>query len=344
ALLPRAGFCEEARAQAQARRHLLGRELHHGGVVGGGEAAPVPEVELEQSRPGLGVHGGQRHAQTLERANQLVEEPIEPPDLVQAVADATRQRGALLVPDPDLVLDGGHHLVAEIGDVLKDRTEHLSGRERPAPVGPARGGQAHAPAGSPGHLAERVGLRLHDEVGSSGSDAEPLVVRDGCIDGIESVITVPWRSADSNASGRSALPRIEPFTSGTPSSTNSALGGWPSRELASAGLVASSSFIETSVHSCPRPLRVVSEFFTRRSTSAIVAANRSTICPSSSSPLVNAGARSVWSPAYPSACECVEVTSRPCSSAMSSTHDATSRSTGRKDRPSRGSTSSTPRR
>ena len=38
---------------------------------------------------------------------------------------------------------------------------------------------------------------------------------------IRSVITVPWRSADSKAAGRSAFPRIDPLTSGIPRSTNS---------------------------------------------------------------------------------------------------------------------------
>ena len=39
--------------------------------------------------------------------------------------------------------------------------------------------------------------------------------------GNRSVITVPWRSADSNAAGRSALPRIDPLTSGMPRRMNS---------------------------------------------------------------------------------------------------------------------------
>src|ERR671918_1991585 len=43
---------------------------------------------------------------------------------------------------------------------------------------------------------------------------------------IRSVITVPWRTADSNAAGRSALPRMDPLTSGMPRSTNSACSGW----------------------------------------------------------------------------------------------------------------------
>src|SRR5439155_24250512 len=80
------------------------------------------------------------------------------------------------------------------------------------------------------------------------------------------------------------------------------------------------------------------------STAAMVSANFSSICRSSPSVLVYAGARTTSSPAYPSGVEWVELTSSPCSNAMSSTSVATSSSCGGKDLPSRGSTSDTPRR
>src|SRR5439155_65729 len=80
------------------------------------------------------------------------------------------------------------------------------------------------------------------------------------------------------------------------------------------------------------------------STAAMVSANFSSICRSSSSVLVYAGARTTSSPANPSGVEWVELTSNPCSNATSSTSVAASSSCGKNDLPSRGSTSDTPSR
>src|SRR4029453_6032778 len=102
ALLAGVRLRKEARPQAHRRRDLFHAELEQRGVVGRGEPATGPDVELEQARPGPGGHPRQLDAQALERRDQLVEEPTVPADLVQAVADPARRRRALLVPNPDL--------------------------------------------------------------------------------------------------------------------------------------------------------------------------------------------------------------------------------------------------
>ena len=141
-----------------------------------------------------------------------------------------------LIPDPDLVLDRRHHLVAEIGDVVHDRPEHLAGGELArGAVRPARGGQAHAPARPPGKVADRVGIGVHDQVGGAGADAEVLVVGDRRVHRVQPQDQVRHhrpmceRPIRTRGAGE-PFPRIAPFMSGIPRSTNSSPGlEWRSR-------------------------------------------------------------------------------------------------------------------
>jgi hypothetical protein len=185
ALLAGVRLREEARPQTHRRRDLFHTELEQRGIVGRREPSPRLDVELEQARSGLRVHGGYLDAETPESGDQLVEESRVPADLVQAVADPARSRRALLVPDPDLVLDRSHDLVPQPVDVVEHAPEDLARGERGGPVGPARRRQTHAPAGAPPEVVERLGVGAHDQVGRAHADPEALVVRDRRVGRIE---------------------------------------------------------------------------------------------------------------------------------------------------------------
>ena len=152
-------------------------------------------------------------------------------------------------------------------------------------VGPDGGGEADAPAGPPARASRRVSgsgctigsaapermpKRSKSAIGvSTGSRAEDEVRHHG-----------PVPQADSNASGRSAFPRIEPLTSGIADEhellargTHRAVRAGPEQGVLD--------------RPAPRP--------------GSWPRNRSTISASSPSVVTYAGARSVWSPAKPSA-------------------------------------------
>ena len=133
-------------------------------------ASPRRGSRFSSSRPGPGlrVHRGQLDPEPLERRDELVEEPLVPADLVQAVADPARQRLALRVPDPDLVLERRHHLVAEVRRRRRGRGGRPRARRtRRRAVGPARRREADAPARPPAQVAQRVGVGAHDQVGGA---------------------------------------------------------------------------------------------------------------------------------------------------------------------------------
>ena len=173
------GLREEARPQAHRRRHLLRGELREHRAVGRRQPATGREVQLEEPRPGFGVHRGELDVERLECAHQRVHEPVVAADLAQAVADPARQRLAVLVPDTNLVLDGRHHVVAERRHVVEDRSVHLPGGEiARAPVGPRRRREADPPPEPPREVADRLDVRGHEQVGRAGADPEALVVGD----------------------------------------------------------------------------------------------------------------------------------------------------------------------
>jgi hypothetical protein len=111
---------------AQRCGQPLDPELQEGGVIGGREPSPRAEVELQQARARLGMDGRELDPEPVHGANELVEEAIVAADLVQAVADTGRRRVSLGIPDPDLILDRGHHLVAQIFRVGEDPPEDLA--------------------------------------------------------------------------------------------------------------------------------------------------------------------------------------------------------------------------
>ena len=133
------------------------------------------------------------------------------------------------IPEPDLVLERGHHVVPETRDALDGRAEDLSCRELArGAVGPARRGQADAPARTPGELPDRVGVGMHDQVRRAGADPEPLVVGDRRVDRVQTEDQVGHHRPVAQALTR--MPPAEApclgwnrSTSGIPSSTNSSL-------------------------------------------------------------------------------------------------------------------------
>ena len=180
-----------------------------------------------------------------------------------------------------------------------------AGRARTAsrPASSASRGRRASRAAS-ASVAQRVRVRVHDQVrgarcGSRTARSRRSACRPGRARAAGPSSPSRRRTADSNASGRSALPRIEPLTSGIPSSTNSSLIGLdPSR----------------------RGQQSVLDRRARRR--AIV--RREALAPSRRAPRPcsrTPGASSVWSPAKPSACGWVDVTRSPCSNAVSSTSD-----------------------
>ena len=91
--------------QAHRRGEFLDGELHERGVVGGAQAGRCPRFSSSKPGPGLGVHGRQLDPQLLQRRHERGDEPLEPSDLRQAVADAAGHRLPVGIPQPDLVLD-----------------------------------------------------------------------------------------------------------------------------------------------------------------------------------------------------------------------------------------------
>src|SRR5437870_3484151 len=269
------------------------------------------------------MDGGQLDPEPFDGTDELVDEAVITSDLAQAVADAARCRALLSIPDQDLVLDRSQHLVAELLDIGEDTPEDLSRREVAGrSVGPAGRGETDTPTRSPRQIPEGVDLRVNDQVGGPRADPEALVVGDGRIHRVQPEDEVRHHGAVLD--GR--LERVRPERLAPDRAVD--VGDPEEDELLPRGPAAHA--------------RLGRESSITRSTSSMVAAKRSTISVSSSSELTYAGAMSVWSPANPSACGWVDVTRSPCSSAVSSTRAAASSSTGRKDSPSRGSTSSTP--
>src|SRR5439155_10611276 len=160
-LPPRSRLREEAGPQPHRCGHALDPELQEDGIVGRGESPPCAEVELDQARTRFGVHSGELDPKPLQSADQLVEEAVIAPDLAEAVADAAR-RGLLLgIPDPDLVLDRGQHLVAELLDTGEDPPENFSCCEvARRSIGPAGCRQTDPPPRSPRQLPEGLDVRV----------------------------------------------------------------------------------------------------------------------------------------------------------------------------------------
>ena len=257
---------QEARAHAHRVGHALDGELHERRVVGRLQARPRGKVQLQQAGAGLRVHRRRLDPEVLERRDQRVDERVVSTDLHQAVADPGRQRRAARVAQPDLVLEGGQDVV--VGHRREDAAKHLTrGEFARRPVGPARRGQADAPAGPPAEWVQRVAVGVDHQVGGPGPDPEALVIGDGGVDGIESEQQVghdrPLRDGRLERRRTERLPAKRAVDVGEPEQDE--LGAHP----------AASSAV------------------TAASTSRTTPANRSTISASSSSVAVNAGASTV---------------------------------------------------
>src|SRR5258706_11032426 len=124
ALLSRRRLREERRGQAKSRGHLLDRELGVDRIVGGLQRGTRREIELEQTRSGLRVDGGELDSQSLEGRAQPGHESVESAQLGEAVADdAGRKPAGLAVADADLVLDGREYVVAQLRHLRHRSTE-----------------------------------------------------------------------------------------------------------------------------------------------------------------------------------------------------------------------------
>ncbi len=177
---------EEAGAQAHRSRELLDGELQQRSVVRGAEPAPWTQVQLQQSGAGFRMHRRQLDPQPFERRHEACHEGLEATELGEAVADPTRERMALRVPQPDLVFEGRHHLVAEVFHRSEGSPQHRPrGELAGGAVGPAGRRQTDAPALPPPQVVKGLGVRMNDEVRGAGSDPEPLVVRDGAVDRVQ---------------------------------------------------------------------------------------------------------------------------------------------------------------
>src|SRR5207248_6236119 len=154
-------------------------------------------------------------------------------------------------------------------------------------------GQAHPPSRPPRQLVQRVRVRMNDQIRRAGPDAEPLVVRDGRVHRIQPQDEIRHHGAA--LEGLIERARAQRLAAEGPVD----VGDTEEDEL---GVLAGAG------HGAATP---DSSRLMVRSTSSMVVASRSAISPSSPSVLVNAGARRTWSPAYPSACGWVDVTSRP---------------------------------
>src|SRR6185503_4898553 len=130
---------EEAGAEAQRLRDTLGGELDERRVVGRAQALPRGQVQLKETRAGLSVDRSELDSQGVEGRRQGRDKLVIPPRLDDAVADPGRERPALRVPDPQLVLEGSPRLVAELADALEGVSEHFPCRELARRAVPPRG-------------------------------------------------------------------------------------------------------------------------------------------------------------------------------------------------------------
>ena len=126
ALLARVRLGEEAGAEAHRGREVFDGHLRQGGVVGRAQRRARSEVQLEQPRPSFGVDRVELDAQRLERRRERAHKRLETPDLGQAVAQPARKRFVVRIPEPDLVLDRGNGLVAQLGQATQDAAQDLA--------------------------------------------------------------------------------------------------------------------------------------------------------------------------------------------------------------------------
>src|ERR1700737_2811515 len=267
-----------------------------------------------------------------------MDEAIESTQLAKAVAEPARERPGFGLPQTQLVFDRGDSLKPKLRQAGKNSSQHLArGKLALRAVRPARRREANLPARPPRQLVKRAHLRPHQQVAGSGADAEFRVVADWRVGGVESEQQVRHDRAVASrrleCGGPQRLAADGPVDVGDPEQD----------ELAALRLGHGLGF-HAALGLRRRVYPAYSFFFTAFSTASIVSLNRLTISWSSSSVLVYAGASSTSSPAKPSGVECVELTRRPRSKAMSSTRVAASSSCGRNDSRSRGSTSEMPSR
>src|SRR3989441_7293977 len=297
------------------------------------------------------MHRRQLDAKGVKRRGERSDKGVEPLELGEAVADTGGQRAPIGIADPHLILQRGERLVAEFRQSSQNASKHLAtGELARAVVEPARCCQTDSPARPPGQIVERARIGPDEQVGRAGADTERRVIGDWCVGWIKGQQEIGHYRAMSQG----CLEGRWPERLGTDRTVDVGYSDEgervsPARELGRQRRVDSLHDLGGRIDTVHRDIgaaagdRASSRPMTR-STLEMVAAKRSIIWASSSSVLVNAGASRTSSPAKPSSVECVDVTSRPSSNAVSSTSEAASNSWGRKDFPSRGSTSSTPRR
>src|SRR5438132_11410675 len=151
------GLGEEARAETERCRDLLDGELEQRGIVRRLQTGTRRNVELEQPGARLRVDGAELDPQSLERRPETRDEVVEAQDLADAVADPARERLTGRVAQPDLVLERGQRVVAELGQCAERASQDFAGcgLTRTA-VRPERRCETDAPAEPPGQLAKAV--------------------------------------------------------------------------------------------------------------------------------------------------------------------------------------------
>ena len=278
--LPGCRLGEKARPHAHRPGELFDRELRVGGVVGRFEGGSGCEVELDQPWRRLGMHRRELDAQVVERRAQRADKRIERGHLARAVADPTRDQAIVFVAQAHLVFDRRHRVISDVLHLRQHAAQDFAGCELAASaVRPARGAEADPPAWSPAQVMQRRRVWVHHKVGGSRADAEPFVIGDRHVDGIQRQQevrhhrAVPHGGVECVGSQRLAPQR--------------AVDVWDheQHELDVLG--------RSVVDRARRGLRLGVD----QLRSFIVAANLATISSSSSSVLVRAGAKTTSSPA-----------------------------------------------
>src|SRR5205814_7527521 len=128
-------------------------------------AEPVAgrDVELEQSRPSLGMNAGDVYAERVQRRHEGGDERVEARELGERVAETARERRAFAVAKPHLVLEAGLHVVAHLRHAGEGPPRDLArGELHWLGVGAEWRGQADPPAGEPRPPAQRCPLAPQD--------------------------------------------------------------------------------------------------------------------------------------------------------------------------------------
>src|ERR1700686_1903862 len=156
---------EKARAQTHRRREVLDRHLGQRGGVSGTKGGSGSEVQLQEPWPSLRVNGGQLDSQGLKGRSEGAHKGIESAQLPQAVAEPAGEGLGIRIPQPQLVLDRGDGLVAELCQPGEHAAQDLTRRELArAAVRPAWGGEADLPARPPSQLVKGGWFRANEEV------------------------------------------------------------------------------------------------------------------------------------------------------------------------------------